>query len=185
MKVLLRQNVSKLGKIGDVVEVRAGYARNYLLPHGLAAEPTEGNVRAVEAAKQAYLEEVAKAHAELEARAQAVRGTEITIAARANEEGHLYGSVGPAQIAAALAAKGVFLKPQNIVLDDAIRQLDKYDVQVSFAEDVTTVIHVWIVPHHEEGDELAGGAPPAESQGDQPADASVSQEQPPADDEPE
>ena len=66
-----------------------------------------------------------------------------------------------------------------------LSKLDKYDVQVSFAEDVTTVIHVWIVPHHEEGDELAGGAPPAESQGDQPADASVSQEQPPADDEPE
>ena len=103
MKVLLRKNVGRFGKIGDVVEVKAGYARNYLLPQGLAVRPTEANIRAVEADKQCYLEEVARQRADLEARAAAVQGKEITIAARANEEGHLYGSVGPAQIVSALA----------------------------------------------------------------------------------
>ena len=101
MKVLLRRNVSQLGHIGEVVEVKPGYARNYLLPYGLAVEPTEMNLKAIEAQKQAYLEELAKKREELEARAALVADKEVTIAARANEEGVLYGSVGPAQIVAA------------------------------------------------------------------------------------
>ena len=103
MKVLLQKNVQNVGKIGDVVEVKAGYARNYLLPQGLAVHPNAVNLRAVEAAKQAYLEELAKIRTELEAKAAVVNGREGTISARANEEGHLYGSIGPAQISAALA----------------------------------------------------------------------------------
>ena len=166
MKVLLKQNVSKLGKIGEVVEVKAGYARNYLLPQGIATEPTLGNLRAIEARKQAYLEELAKEHAELEAKAEHVQRKEITISARANEEGHLYGSIGPAQLAAVLAAENVFVDVENIVLDEPIRQLDKYDVLVRFAEDITATIHVWVVPHHEEGDEVDDDAPPAETDDD-------------------
>lgn len=153
MKVLLKQNVSKLGKIGEVVEVKAGYARNYLLPQGIATEPTVGNLRAIEARKQAYLEQLAKEHAELEAKAELIRRKEITITARANEEGHLYGSIGPAQLVAELAAENIFVDAANIVLDEPIRQLDKYDVTVRFGEDITATIHVWVVPHHEDGDE--------------------------------
>ena len=89
MKVLLRRNVPKLGKIGEVVEVKPGYARNYLLPQRLAVEPTKGNTRQVELEKQKYLEELARIRAEIEARAKLVDGKEITIAARANQEGQL------------------------------------------------------------------------------------------------
>lgn len=186
MRVLLRKNVSKLGRIGEVVEVKPGYAKNYLLPQGLASEPTEGNIRVIEAERHAYLEQLAKDHAELEAKAELVRRKEVTIAARANEEGHLYGSIGPAQIAAALAAEGIFLKPENIVLDEPIRKLDKYDVQVRFAEDVTAMIHVWVVPHHEAEDSPEGEAPSPGPPGEYAADpdAQAPEEAGPAGDEP-
>lgn len=160
MKVLLSKNVEKLGIIGDVVEVADGYARNYLLPQLLAVEPTDANLKAIEAAKAKYLEELARERAGLEARADAIRGKEVSISVRANEEGHLYGSVGPAQISAALAEENVFVEAKYIVLDEAIRQLDKYDVTVQFAQDITATIHVWIVPSHtiDVDDELADGA---------------------------
>lgn len=166
MKVLLRRNVAMLGKIGQVVDVRAGYARNYLLPQQLAVEPTAGNLKAVEAEKERYLQELAAMRSELEAKAQAVRGKEVTIAARANEEGRLYGSVGPAQIVAALAEQGVFIAAENIVLDSPIRQLDKYDVELLFGEDVKSMIHVWVVRVREQAEQpSAESTPPADSTG--------------------
>ncbi len=153
MKVLLRKNVSKLGIIGDVVEVKNGYGRNYLVPHGIGIEPTEANIKAVEADKARYLEELAKQRAALEERAKAVDGKEITITSRANEEGHLYGSVGPAQIVAVLAEEKLFVNEEEIVLAEPIRQLDKYNVDVKFSEDVLATITVWVVPLRETEEE--------------------------------
>jgi large subunit ribosomal protein L9 len=153
MKVLLRRNVPRLGKIGEVVSVKRGYARNYLLPRQIAVQPTQANIKTVEAEKERYLQELNRQRADLEARAAAIGGKEVTIAARANEEGHLYGSVGPAQIIAALAAEGIFLEPENIALDSPIRRLDKYDVEVVFGEDIKTTICVWVVRVREEGDQ--------------------------------
>ena len=146
MKLLLRQTVDKLGHVGDVVEVKSGYARNYLLPRGLAMEPTEANLKAIEAAKQAYIEQLAKQREELEARAKLLDGKEITIAARANEEGHLYGSVGSAQIVAALDGEGFSIEAENVMLDEPISRLDKYEVTIRFSEDVSAMIGVWVVP---------------------------------------
>jgi len=166
VKVLLRTNVPGLGRIGDLVDVKPGYARNYLLPQGLAAQPTKANVRAVELDRQRYLEQLAREREQVEARAALVNGKEVTITARANEEGHLYGSVGPAQIVAALAEQELFLEPEDVALEEPIRQLDKYDVPLKFAHDVTATVHVWIVPILEEGEEAgqAGGDPPAEAE---------------------
>ncbi|MBN1943947.1 MAG: 50S ribosomal protein L9 [Phycisphaerae bacterium] len=164
MKVLLRKNVRKLGVIGDVVDVKNGYARNYLIPHGLGVAPTEGNIRRVEEDKARYLAELAKQREELAARARLIEGKEVTISARANEEGHLYGSIGPAQIAAAMSEIGVFLEPGEVQLPNPIRRLDKYDVTLELAEDITAVIHVWVVPVREGGEEgqVTPSAPPAE-----------------------
>ena len=167
MKVLLRRNVAKLGKFGEVVDVKPGYARNYLLPCHLAVVPTKANVQAVEAERERYLAELAKLKAELQAKADLINGKEITIAARANEEGHLYVSVGPAQICESLSAEGHFVEPEHVALDQPIRQLDKYDVTLAFEEDVTAEIHVWVVPIREgredeefgEADEPAAGEP--------------------------
>jgi len=164
MKVLLRRNIPKLGKIGELVEVEPGYARNFLLPQRLAVEPTRTNVRAVEREKQRYLEELALRRGELQAKGQLLAGKEITIRARANQEGLLYGSIGPAQIAAALAEQNLFIESEFIELDAAIRKLDKYAITVRFADDITAEIQLWVVPIHEESDEAA---PPAEAQAEE------------------
>ena len=176
MKVLLRTNIPKLGHVGEVVEVRPGYARNYLLPQLLAVEPTEINIKAIEAEKAVYLERAARERAELEVKADALQGKEITLAARANEEGHLYGSIGPAQLAGALAEQQIFVDADNIKLDEPIRQLDKYDIEVRFAEDIKATIHVWIVPIHDEegedgepGEDVDAEAAPAD-EADAPVD---------------
>ncbi len=149
MKVLLRQTVDKLGHVGDVVDVRPGYARNYLLPQGIGMEPTEANLKNIETAKQAYLQQVAQQRTELEARAKLLDGKEITIAARANEEGHLYGSVGPAQIVAALDNEGFSIEAENVLLDEPISKLDKHEVTIRFSEDISAMIGVWVVPLEE------------------------------------
>ena len=169
MKLLLNQDVPKLGHIGDVVDVKEGYGRNYLLPHGLAVEPSPANLKALEAAKAKRMAELAEERAEMEAQAEAIRGREVTVAARANPEGHLYGSVGPAQISAALAAENVFVSAEHIVLDDAIRQLDKYDITVRYSPEVTATIHVWVVPAHDEDGEPLGEESPTD---DEPTDDS-------------
>jgi large subunit ribosomal protein L9 len=163
MKVLLRRNVRNLGQIGDVVDVKPGYARNYLVPYGLAVQPTSGNLKRVEEEKAAYLQQLAKEREQIAARAQVVDGKEVTISARANTEGHLYGSVGKAQIAAALAEAGAFVDEQDIVLDEAIRELDKYDLTIEFAQDITATVHVWVVPIREPGEELEPPTPATES----------------------
>jgi len=150
MKVLLRKNVANVGVIGDLVDVKAGHARNYLLPQGLAYQPTAANIKQVEREREKYLAELAKRRAEIEARAALVNGKEVTISARANEEGHLYGSIGPAQIVAAMAEQNCFIEADNVVLPEPIRLLDKYEVSLKFGEDVTAAISVWVVPIHGE-----------------------------------
>jgi len=157
MKVLLRRNVGKLGQIGDLVEVRPGYARNYLIPQGLAMAPSEANLRAIEQEKQAYLAELAQRRAELETQAKLLDGKEFNITARANEEGHLYGSVGPAQIAAVIARDGPIIDAEDIVLDEPLRKLDKYDVDVRFGDEAKATVAIWIVPPRDEGSEEAAG----------------------------
>lgn len=152
MKILLRENVRNLGTIGEVVDVKPGYARNYLLPEGKAVEPSTANVARVERAKAAYLAKVAKEREELQARARTLEGKEVTLAARANEEGHLYGSIGPAQIAAAMTEAGNEIHPDEIRMPEPIRQLDKYDVTLDFAEEITATIHVWVVPIRDPGE---------------------------------
>lgn len=166
MKVLLRRNVGKLGQIGQIVDVRAGYARNYLVPEGLAVAPTEANLKAIDQEKQGYLTELARQKAELEAQAKLLEGKEFTISARANEEGHLYGSIGPAQVAAIVGKGGYAVESEWIVLDEPIRKLDKYEVKVEYAEGVVAKIIVWVVPLHEEGAPAA--APPADEPADEP-----------------
>ena len=166
MKVLLQKNIQNVGKIGDIVEVKAGYARNYLLPQGLAVHPSAVNLRAVEAAKQAYLEELAKIRTELEAKAAVVDGREVAISARANEEGHLYGSIGPAQISAALAERNVFVDAAYVALAEPVRQLGEYDVAVKFADDLSATVRLKVLRLGEDQDDGQG---PASTEPDQPA----------------
>ncbi|KPJ75613.1 MAG: hypothetical protein AMS14_03300 [Planctomycetes bacterium DG_20] len=146
MRVLLRQDVPEVGVIGDVVEVKTGYARNYLLPQNLAVEPNDANLKRVE---QERLDREKRAKERLETLkgiASRLAGASVTIKAKANELGHLFGSVNESHIADALVAEGFKIGPEQIALAAPIRTLDKFRVPVRLAEGVEAEVDVWVVP---------------------------------------
>ncbi len=145
MKLILKEDVKHLGYVGDVVEVKEGYARNCLLPQNLALTPTEGNVKAIAAARAKAAEQRRLREEERKAAAERLAGTEITIRAAANADGVLYGSVGPREVAAALRQEGHSIETEQVDLHDPIRQLDNIVVPVRFAEDITVEVKVWVV----------------------------------------
>jgi len=145
MKLLLCKNVAALGIVGDVVDVNEGFARNYLLPRRLATEPTAGNVRKLADARRQAEEEMARERSVLEGIARSLEGVEVTIRARANEDGHLYGSVGRREISAALAEEGHHVSVEQIQLHTPIRRLDNIEVELRFASDLRCAIKVWVV----------------------------------------
>jgi large subunit ribosomal protein L9 len=145
MKLLLRKDIQQLGIVGDVVEVSAGYARNYLLPQRLATEPTEVNIRALADERKEAEERRRSLHESRLALAERLRTVEVTIAAAANEDGVLYGSVGPREIAAALRDEGHDVQAAAVSLHTSIRRLDNVSVEVRLAEDITAEVKVWVV----------------------------------------
>jgi len=145
MKLLLTKDVSKLGIVGDVVEVSAGYARNYLLPSRLATQPTPANMRAL-AEERAKAEDRRRlAHEALQEQAAKLADVEVTIAVPANEEGVPYGSVGPREVAAALREEGHGVHESLIDLRTPIKRLDNVLVDVVLAEGISTKVKVWVV----------------------------------------
>jgi large subunit ribosomal protein L9 len=146
MKVLLRQDVPNLGTIGDVVEVGEGFARNYLLPQHVGVKPTAGNMKRIEAEKVAR-DLAAKQRLEaLKVIAAKMAGTSVTIKAKANELGHLFGSVTEEHIAAALAVEGYKVELAQVALAAPIRTLDKFRVPIKLAEGIEAEVDVWVVP---------------------------------------
>jgi large subunit ribosomal protein L9 len=145
MKLLLRRDIPKVGLAGDVVEVTEGYARNYLLPQRLGVLPTQANMKAIEEDKRRAEEERKQRRVELETQAGKMRDVEVTISAACNEEGHLYGSVGPREIAAALRDEGHAVEPKQVQLHEPIRRLDTITVPVVFADDLRVEVKVWVV----------------------------------------
>ena len=145
IKLILKTDVKHLGYVGDVVEVKEGYARNCLLPQNLALIPTDSNVKAVAAARAKAADQRRLREEERKAAAERLAGTEITIRAAANTEGVLYGSVGPREVAAALRQEGHSIETEQVDLHDPIRQLDNVVVPVRFAEDITVEVKVWVV----------------------------------------
>jgi large subunit ribosomal protein L9 len=152
MKLLLQRDVPRLGIVGDVVEVSSGYARNYLIPHHIAVEPTKANMKAIEEARRIALEERRLRREALEVTAARLREVEVTIAAAANPEGHLYGSVGPREIAAALRDLGHSVEAEHVQLHTPIRELDSVSVDVKFADDLKAAVKVWVVRESAAGD---------------------------------
>jgi len=146
MKVLLRQDVPALGTVGDVVEVKVGYARNYLLPRHLGVEPNAANLKRVEQEK-VQRDLAAKQRLDtLKAVAAKMNGTSVTIKAKANELGHLFGSVTEQDIAEALAGEGYKVAPAQVALAAPIRTLDKFRVPIRLADGVQAEVDVWVVP---------------------------------------
>jgi large subunit ribosomal protein L9 len=146
MKVLLCEDVKSLGWLGDVVEVNAGYARNYLLPQGIAKPATEGNLRAIAKEKVARAEERKFEKELLEKVAIAVEGAEAVVAAKANEQGVLFGSVGSSQIAQNLREHGFEVADEFVALGEHIKQVGTSQVTLKFADELTATVSVVVVP---------------------------------------
>ena len=153
MKVLLCEDIKKLGWLGDVVEVNVGYARNYLLPQGLAKIVTEASVRALAEEKAKRAEQRIQDSKRLEDAARAVEGAEAVVAAKANEQGHLFGSVNERQIAANLRAQGFEVADEIVQLSEHIKQIGTHAVTLKFADNLTTTINVIVVPEQEKAPE--------------------------------
>jgi large subunit ribosomal protein L9 len=146
MQLVLTEDVANLGKQGDVVEVKPGYGRNYLLPRGLATVPSEHNLRLVERYKQRVVQAREARIADLKVLAEQIKNTPITIDANANEEGHLYGSVGPAEVAAALKAKAMLVEPDHVKMDAPIKELGVFEVKLNLGHDIESTVRVLIRP---------------------------------------
>ncbi len=145
-EVLLVHDVSSLGQRGDIVKVKPGYARNYLLPHGLATIATEQNKRMVARHREKLDQMEAGRVRDLQKLADAVSRYSATIEANATAENALYGSVVARDISDALKAGGHNVEPEHVKLDGPIKELGMYTVKLSFHEKVNTEVKVWVVP---------------------------------------
>src|SRR5688572_7794925 len=149
VKLLLKESIKNVGRVGDVVEVSPGYARNYLLPRDLAVQPTPNNVRKIEARKQ-EIERMERERREQQAALiKQLEGVEVTLERRANEQGHLYGAVSATEIARALQAQGFNINPDDVLLPGRIDHIDTFVVRVQFAEDLATDVKLWVAPDAE------------------------------------
>ena len=145
VKVVLRQDVDQLGDRGQIVNVAPGYARNYLIPKGLAYTATEGNLRVLELEKRAWARHEAKDAEEARGLAARIGGVQLTVTKRAGENGLLYGSVTSSEIAELLAAHGVDVDRRKIRLDDPIKQVGTFTVPVRLHRQVTADVSLQVV----------------------------------------
>lgn len=145
MQLILKEDVDNLGKSGEVVTVRDGYGRNYLLPQGLAVPATKHDVARVEHEKRVITARNAKLSKEAQAEADRLSQVSVSIARAVGEENKLFGSVSARDIADALAAQNVTLDHKKIVLPDAIKTLGMTEVQVKLGRGVNATIKVWVV----------------------------------------
>lgn len=142
MKIILLDDVPKLGRRGEVRDVSDGYARNYLLPHKLALNATPGNLRNIETIKSAQEGRAVRMRSEAETQAQRIEGLTYAQSRQASDEGRLFGSVGKADIAAFLAQNGLTVERRRIVMDEPIKTLGEFSVPVRLHGDVTANLKV-------------------------------------------
>jgi large subunit ribosomal protein L9 len=151
MKVLLFEDVECLGYYGDIVNVKEGYARNYLLPQGLAAVPSESKIKAMAEEKARRSEQRNLVRRQLEKLAETVNGTVVEIIANANDLGHLFGSVTERDVAEQLRQKGFEIKDAMVRLGGGhIKELGTHDVNLRIAQDLKAGVQVRIVSEQEQ-----------------------------------
>lgn len=149
MDVILLEKVQRLGSLGDRVSVKAGFARNYLIPRGIAVAATPGNVAEFEARREELERREAQALAAAGDRGAALDGVEITVFRKAGEGGRLFGSVGPADIVQALAEAGHEAARQEVRMPDgggAIRRIGEFDLTIHVSAEVEASIRLKVEP---------------------------------------
>jgi large subunit ribosomal protein L9 len=145
MKIILKETVENLGVRGSVVSVKDGYARNYLLPKGLAMRFTPGAQKVLEQERRMYDLRQLKAKEEAQAFAEKITAVELTVAKRAGDQEVLYGSVTPTDIAEMLAAKGIAVEKRKIVLREPIKKLGDYEIQIRLHHEVSPSVRLHVI----------------------------------------
>lgn len=145
MQVILKERLENLGDAGEIVNVKPGYARNYLLPKGLAYEATQANVRRIEREKEQRHKRAADELQDARRRATSLEGVSVTFTARAGEEGKLFGSITSSDIAEKLEEQGVQVDRRQIQLDEPIKSLGVFTVPVRLHAEVKPEIKVWVI----------------------------------------
>jgi large subunit ribosomal protein L9 len=145
MKVILKDNVENLGEIGDLVPVKPGYARNFLIPQGKAIEATVRNVKVLEHQKKLVQDRINKTIRSAESLAKRIESISVTISQKVGENDRLFGSVTTMHIADALMEEGFDVDKKKILLEEPIKQLGVYTVPVKLHPDVSANLKVWVV----------------------------------------
>lgn len=162
MDVLLCEDVENLGWYGEVVKVSVGYARNYLLPQRLAVVPSESKIKAMAEEKAKRDQHRKVVFENFKKAAEAVEGAEAVLAAKANEQGHLFGSITEKEIAENLRGQGFAVEDKFIRLEDHIKEVGQHTVKVKFAADIQATVKVTVVP---EGQPISTEATDASKEG--------------------
>lgn len=144
MEIILSQDIARLGKVGDVVKVKDGFARNYLIPRKKAFLATAGNLKKIEQQKAKQAREYAQARQEAEGLAEKLNKVSCTVTVEVNDLDKLYGSVTDAEIAKALELEGFAVDKKDIILDKSIDDLGIFEVGVKLHPEVTAKIRVWV-----------------------------------------
>lgn len=145
VEVILRQDVHDLGQAGELVHVRPGYARNFLIPQGIALRATEGNRRRFREERRQIEQAAVRQRESATELAGTLVGRSVTFKVRAGEEGRLFGSVTPADISEALERDGFSVDRKTILLEEAIKELGVYDVSIRLHAGVEAELKVWVV----------------------------------------
>ena len=149
MEVILRETIDTLGRAGQVVKVKAGYARNYLLPRKLAYLATPGNLKVIEFERQSLIRKETKQKGEAEQLKALLDAVEITIRRKVGEQNTLYGSVTNSDVADELEKKGFQVEKRKIHMDDHIKQLGEFEVPIRLFKDVTAAVKLKVEPETE------------------------------------
>jgi large subunit ribosomal protein L9 len=144
VKLLLKESIKNVGRVGDVVEVSPGYARNYLLPRDLAVQPTPNNVKKVEERRKEIERQERERREQQERMIKQLEGIEVHLERRANEQGHLFGSVTATDVARGLQAQNFNVEAADVNLPGKLDQVRDYTVTIKFAEDLKAEIKVWV-----------------------------------------
>ena len=178
MEVLLREDIDNLGDRGQIVRVRRGYGRNYLLPHGLAVEASAGNVRQIEFEKSVLAKREARDKVAAQSAVENLEGLSLEFERKAGDEGRLFGSVTVLDIVHALEEQGKKVDRHQIRLKDAIKTLGEHEVPIRLHREVIVPLKVVVTP---EGGVPVPPAPPVSAPVAEPAAEPVAEESAPAD----
>lgn len=145
MKVILKSDSDNLGKAGDLVEVKAGYARNYLIPRQVAVKATTKNIGLLEHQKRLIADRLRKERREIEAFAHRINETTVTIPVQVGEEGKLFGSVTNKDVTEALGREGIEVDKRKVRMDDPIKEVGEFTIPISLQHDITAHLKLYVV----------------------------------------